>query len=228
MENTGKKSETTRHLRWLLLLLVLILMLFLSRGLIWLIPTVIGPALLGLFAYWMYQAWSQSETPDSEPTIIAGLQNKIRTCLQHKDEQERELAEINDTISDLQRELKQEERLSPSAWAETQNLLDAFQSEKALRNQKIAFFTQLKERFEKLLDNERINLKLKDKREQLTKMREEHYEDLAKMEALKQSYVFNEDYLHSLNDLHDQLTRTTSVDQLQQLKAEFEKILREF
>lgn len=228
MTDQNKSEENTgpNHRLWIIGLIALTAILFFRRGLSWLIPAVVIPGLIIVVVFWIWKNW-YSDDDSKSSGIIADLKEKIGICNHQIKEQKSDLEEIEETMSDLEKQLNGSYELNQNSWKESQNLLAAFREEKKLRLQKIDFYEALKKKLKNLLYNQEIAGKLNSKRSRLKEMREDHLEDLAKMEAMRHDLEFDLGHLQSLQDLSVKMSQTNTLEKVESIRREFDKIIEE-
>jgi len=221
-----QEKEGPNHLMWIIGLLSLTVLLFLGRGLVWLIPSVIIPGLLITLIFWLWKKWAGNNATTTQG-IVSEIQTKIRNCDTQILSQQRDLEEIRSTVQELQQQLNGAYELNQKSWVETQQLLTAFEEEEKIRLQKIDFFKTLKTNLNTLLYNQEAVEKLREKKSRLTQMRADHYEDLAEMESLKQSLAFDQKFLETVQKLSLQMIQSKHLDKVETIRKEFDKIIEE-
>ena len=222
----SSSGKGPNHLLWIIGLLALIGLLFMSRGLVRFIPTVIAPALFITLVFWIWKNWPEKK-PSATQSIIDEINSKIQNCEIQLKDQYQDLEEINDTVQDLQRQLNGAYELNQKSWVETQQLLKAFEEEEKIRLQKIDFFKTLKKNLNTLLYNHQAIQKIQEKRNRLNQLRADHYDDLAEMEALKQGFAYDQGFLESIQQLSLQMIQTKHLDKVADIREEFDKIIDE-
>jgi len=228
MKSSATKSgkQAKFHLFWILGILALAGILFLIRGLYWLLPAVIIPAtLITLFVWATRKLWFGKFSKTNK--ILSAIKCRFQVCDGQITKLENDLEEIDQTMNDLRDQLKGEFPLSEEAIKETNHLLSAFSEEKEMRLQKIEFFKSIKEQIMEMIYKQEVNERLKDKRKRLSELRAEHLDDLAEMEALRHNIAFDQANITTLQKLQMRMACTNKLEKVTAIRAEFESLMRE-
>ncbi len=222
----NQRKSFSFHIFWIVGLLALVGLLLLTRGLFWMVPAVIVPAIcLTLLGWATRKIWINKFKKGNK--ILAAIKCRFQVCDGQIQKLENDLAEINQTMDDLRNQLSGEFPLSPEAIAETHNLLEAFGEEKELRQQKIAFFKSIKEQILAMINSQEVNERLKVKRKRLSELRAEHLDDLAEMESLKHNIAFDQANIATLQKLQLRMACTNKLEKVNAIRAEFEVLMKE-
>jgi len=222
--NSGKSAKF--HLYWILGILSLAALLFLIRGLYWLLAAVIVPATcITLLAWSFRRLWIGRFRKVNK--IISAIKCRFQVCDGQITKLENDLVEINQTMNDLKAQLNGEFPLSEEATAETNHLLEAFREEKELRLQKIEFFKTIKEQVLEMIYKQEVHERLKDQRKRLSELRAEHLDDLAEMESLKHNIAFDQANISTLQKLQMRMACTNKLNKVNAIRQEFEDLMKE-
>ncbi len=223
---TKKGDKTTSHVFWILGILALAGLLFLSRGLYWLLPAVILPAsCITLLVWASRKLWKGRYKKGNK--ILAAIKCRFQVCDGQIKKLEKDLVEVEQTMNDLRAQLSSDFPLSDEALVETNNLLEAFGEEKELRLQKIEFFKTIKEQVLAMIYSQEVNERLKDKRKRLSELRAEHLDDLAEMESLKHNIAFDQANIATLQKLQMRMACTNKLDKVNAIRIEFDNLMNE-
>ena len=225
--STTKQSHSASyHILWILGILSLTGLLLLTRGLYWMVPAIMLPATcLTLLVWATRKLWKGKFSKGNK--ILTAIKCRFQVCDGQISKLEKDLKEIEETMSDLRDQLKGEFPLSEDVINETNTLLIAFEEEKELRLQKIEFFKTIKEQVLAMIYNQEVNEKLKDKRKRLSELRAEHLDDLAEMEALKHNIAFDQANIATLQKLQMRMACTNKLSKVNAIRAEFDNLMNE-
>lgn len=190
-----------------------------------------GIFVLSIVAGIVYLIWRYSNTKTlqkKESGTVEGMTNaKIRHCDEQIAKNENEAEKIKESITSLQKELQMSEGLSAAKKKELKRLLEGFEGELKLRYAKLDFFRSAKKKLKKIQRNKQVDQAIAAKEEELKRLKEGHYEDLADMEALRSDMELETLYLDTIESLSLKLNDSNSLESVQSLHKELEAMTKD-
>ena len=221
----SKPSET----KIILLVIGFCLIFFLIR-----IRVFSAAMLFALFAgavYGLYLAFRAARNKfrrsASRKTAVGQIEARLEQCRNLLEKTREEDADIQRNIQDLESKTASVPELYPQRRLESGKLLDDFRSESRLRRAKIAFFESCIRKLENLLHNHLLAQELETKRERLRQLRENQYEELAQLEAIRTELEMDAFYLQTIEELSTKMVKSATVDDAEHLRLELEEMTRE-
>ena len=179
----------------------------------------------------VYLIWRYSNAKTlqkKESGTVEGMTNaKIRHCDEQIAKNENEAGKIKKSIASLQKELQISEGLSAAKKKELKRLLEGFEGELKLRYAKLDFFRSAKKKLKKIQRNKQVDQAIAAKEEELKRLKEGHYEDLADMEALRSDMELETLYLDTIESLSLKLNDSNSLESVQSLHKELEAMTKD-
>ncbi|MEZ5043707.1 MAG: hypothetical protein R2828_27670 [Saprospiraceae bacterium] len=160
-------------------------------------------------------------------STIGQVKIRIDYCGSQIEKNKGELEQIKRDIQELERNLDAGIEIAPQHKKEGASLIEAFRSELQLRETKISFFETCVRKLEILLHNHTIAQQITEKKKALEQLKENHYEELAAMEALRTQVEMDTHYLNTIRELSSQMFLSQTVDDALLLKVELEKMTSE-
>ena len=179
-----KENQSGQLLTWLALVLfgiVLIRFGFVFRFNILLSLFLVGSIAFGVYLFKKWQRYKADQSLKNQPE--GKVKERIEYCKMQIQKINSELSTIRKDVKELQQNLQNSN--DPQNTEEGQQLLKAFEAELELREAKRTFFESCIVKLNRLLNKYLIGQQLAAKKNKLQELREEHYEDLAEMEALR-------------------------------------------
>jgi hypothetical protein len=96
-----------------------------------------------------------------------------------------------------------------------------------LRKAKIDFFRSAKKKLYHLQRNKQLDQTIASKEEELKRLKEHHYDDLADMEALRSDMELETLYLDTIESLSLQLHESTTPERINELQRELEEMTKD-
>lgn len=187
----------------------------------------VGSALL---AMGVYSAWQYVSRKRQEKIFRNSVEGMIQTRLDECDAQlaynSREIAEIEDNITELKQKLSGSVDLPIYLQEETEQLIHSFQAQLQLRASKLAFFQTCKSKLQQLLHQHELAKALEAKKEKLRQLQENNLDDIAVMEELKTNVEYDILYLDSIETLARRLQASTSYSDAERLREELDKMTK--
>lgn len=216
-------------LRWIFIgVIVLILLMRLIPVFRFLLTILLIAAVVGLVggAIW-YFAVKRKRDKAYEASTEGQIARRIAFCKTEMEQQETEIAEIQENIGELEAQLKSGNEIAPQNQRESETLIRAFRSQLELRRSKVAFYEAATRKLEAILHNHRLTSDLEVKKKKLERLRENNFEELAKLETLRSDLEMETLYLDTIDRLSNRIQDTNTVDDAEILQKELEKMMRE-
>lgn len=208
---------------------VLLSLLFLIRVLPvvrFLLIIVLVILLVMVLVYFFTNTWKEQKDKKAYERTTAGQINvKITDCEGQLSRLEEERSNIEKSLRDLKKKLKGAAKLNPAMKAQTEDLIRGFEQELQLRNTKIVFYEQCLQKLNTLLQQHELLTTLEEKKAELDKYREKHYDELAKMENLRWEVERETVSLETIQDLSTRMQRSEQLDDVLHLQKELDKML---
>ncbi|MGH1437271.1 MAG: hypothetical protein ACRBG0_22720 [Lewinella sp.] len=160
-----------------------------------------------------------------EGTTAGQITGKITDCEGQLSRLKEERANIEKSLRDLKQKLRGAAKLNAGIKSQTEHLVQGFEQELQLRNTKIVFYEQCLQKLNTLLKQHELLTALEEKKAELDKYREKHYDELAKMENLRWEVERETVSLETIQDLSTRMQRSEQLDDVLHLQKELEKML---
>lgn len=181
---------------------------------------------LGFLAYYYWNAYRKRKSFDE--STEGRLLNRISEYHDYLGDNQKEQDDIEEEIKELKRE---QSKLDPQAnktqWGELGALIQSFNAERELRETKARFFQRSIEKLQKMLDQYRLNKTIADKKANLEKLQDKHYESLAEFENLKTDVEIDILQLETIEELTKRIQSSVSPDDAIRLRKELEELTNE-
>jgi hypothetical protein len=192
----------------------------------------LGPILLASAivagAIWAFrQARARAQRKAFARTAEGRIEAKLEQFRALAQKNRTEIEDIQRNIDELSLKLKHSFGLSQHVRQESEELLRAFESELRLRQTKTAFFGSAIRKLEILLRNQRLARELEEKKSRLRQLRDDHFEELARLESMKSDLELDVGYLETIDELSGRLLRSASADDAEHVRLELETMTRE-
>lgn len=181
--------------------------------------------LIIIWGIWAWREWSKRQA--FENSKEGAIHSKINFCREEINRNKKEIADILENIAELTTRLNENLELTAAYRQETTQLIDDFKKEQQLRTARIDFYDACIRKLEALLHHQQMAQTLARKKEKLKQLKEQNYETLADMEALRSDVEFDAFYLDTIDELSSRMSRSTTVDDAEGLRLELEKMTRE-
>lgn len=215
--------------RWILIgVIVLALLIRLAPVFRFLLGTLLILAVVGLavWAIWYFAIKRRREKRYAESTE-GQIEQRIAFCKGEITKQETDIVVIEENIDDLETQINGGSEIAPQNRKESETLIRAFRSQLELRRSKIAFYQAVMRKLEILLHNQRLASDLEVKKKKLEQLRENNFEELAKLESLRSDVEMETLYLDTIDQLSRRIQDTNTVDDAEILQKELEKMTKE-
>lgn len=208
---------------------VLLSLLFLIRVLpvVRFLLIIVLVLLLILFLVYLFaNTWQEQRKRKAyEGTTAGQINRKIVDCEQQLARLEEERAKIEKSLRELRQKLKSASSLNAGMQSRTEQLIHGFKQELQLRETKITFYQQCLQKLNTLLQQHELLAALEEKKAELDQYREQHYDELAKMESLRWEVEREAVSLETIQDLSTRMQRSEQLDDVLHLQKELEKML---
>ncbi|NUQ22803.1 MAG: hypothetical protein HUU34_02545 [Saprospiraceae bacterium] len=181
--------------------------------------------LIIIWGIWAWREWSKRQA--FENSKEGAIHSKINFCREEINRNKKEIADILENIAELTTRLNENIELTAAYRQETTALINDFKKEQQLRTARIDFYETCIRKLEALLHHQQMAQTLARKKEKLKQLKEQNYETLADMEALRSDVEFDAFYLDTIDELSSRMSRSTTVDDAEGLRIELEKMTRE-
>lgn len=224
----NEEDRTTRLIVGLFLLMafVLIALRFLPM-LRWFMMAGFALAAAGIAIYLVWQIFDQGRRKrQMEETTEGRAQLKIDFCKSEIEKNKIEMARIHQSIDELRGHVKAGSGLAPKKREEAVRLIREFEAEMELRKAKVVFFETALRKLENMLRSIQLSQTIEAKEEELKRLKEARYDDLASMEELRSDVEVENLYLDTIDQLSLQLGSSTSLENALNLQKELEEMTR--
>ncbi len=181
--------------------------------------------LIIIWGIWAWREWSKRQA--FENSKEGAIHSKINFCREEINRNKKEIADILENIAELTTRLNENMELTTAYRLETTQLINDFKKEQQLRTARIDFYEACIRKLDALLHHQQMAQTLARKKEKLKQLKEQNYETLADMEALRSDVEFDAFYLDTIDELSNRMSRSTTVDDAEGLRLELEKMTRE-
>lgn len=217
-------------LRWFLigLIAVILLMRLVPVAFRFLLSTLLVLGIAG-FVGWViwYFAVKRRQDKRYAASTEGQIEQRIAFCKAEITKQETDIEIIEENIDDLEAQLNGGSEIAPQNRADSEALIRAFRSQLELRSSKITFYEAVMHKLEILLHNQRLASDLEVKKKKLEQLRENNFEELAKLESLRSDVEMETLYLDTIDQLSRRIQDTNTVDDAEILQKELEKMTKE-
>ena len=207
---------------FLSLLLMLRVMPFLRFFLLIILVVLLAIVVL----YYFNQSWQSKKSEKAYLKTTAGqISVHLKFCEQQKEKLKQEQEAIQQSLIELTQRLHRNTQLPEGVVQKTKDLIKGFEQEKKLRKSKIQFFQQCTNKLTLLLEQHQLLLTLEEKKQELERYQDQHYDDLATMETLRWEVEQEAVHLETLQDLSTRMQNSTAIDDVLHLQQELDKML---
>lgn len=216
-------------IRWILIgVIVLILLMRVAPVFRFFLGTFLILAAVGLIgaAIWYFAVKRRRDKRYAQSTE-GQIEQRIAFCKGEITKQEADIDLIEENISDLESQLNGGNEIAPQNQKESESLIRAFRAQLELRRSKITFYEAVMRKLEILLHNQRLASDLEIKKKKLEQLRENNFEELAKLESLRSDVELETLYLDTIDQLSRRIQDTNTVDDAEILQKELEKMTKE-
>ncbi len=227
----SEKTPPERRLLYLLLGIVLFFLLIRIPPLFALMRSVLPVLVVAGLIYLGYRLLqygrAQARRRAYERTTQGRIHRKLEQFRKSLQDNEAEMQEIRANIQELEQKVASTTGISDNYRRESGVLLAAFRSEHKLRQEKARFYESGVRKLQSLLNNLQLAEEIETKKERLRELRENHYEELARLEEMKSDLELDTTYLDTIEELSTRLLESRNVDDAEHLRLELEEMTRE-
>jgi hypothetical protein len=184
-------------------------------------------ALLGLGYFLFNFLWQLSKKNSYDSSIEGSLERQFVQSKVQIEKNKSEIKEIQKAIDDLESSLDNKLELIEKNRQQSKRILAGFYKELELRKAKIEFYETCKIKLETLNYNHNFSQELASKQQKLSKLQEDHFDDIASMETFKANLEYNKHFMETIETLSLRMLESTSLDSAQQLQLELKEITKE-
>lgn len=186
-----------------------------------------GAVLLALGGYAGFKYfWKKQQEKKFRGSVEGMIQTRLDECDAQIDYNSREIAEIEENITELKQKLNVGMELPLRLREETEELIQSFQAQLQLRASKLAFFQTCKTKLQHLLHQHELTKTLESKKEKLRQMQESNFEEIATIEELKSNVEYDILYLDSIETLSRRLQASTNYSDAERLREELDQMTK--
>lgn len=179
----------------------------------------IGITIKGITGLFQKRAYSK--------TAEGSIQQQIKRCEEQIEKNSLEIQEIKTSIDDLEKGIDYTYEINEQSQKESKRLTQGFKNEMNLRKAKIEFYETCALKLKAILYNQQLVRKLEDKQKKLSKLQENHYEDLADMESMRNNVEYDQTHLSTIEELSLKMLNSNTLDSAKQLNLELIEITKE-
>ena len=211
--------------------LAFLLFVFLLRFMGRLFPFILGTMLvlaIGGGAFFLWDLVQKRRQARARRTTVEGMsEERIDFCREQIRKNQEEAGQIRNSIKELKSQMATGEGLANKTREDAIRLIREFESELKLRQSKVSFFETALYKLQALQRNRLLTQSISDKEQELKRLKEGHYEDLANMEELRSDVEMETLYLDTIDELSLKLNSSNSLENAESLRLELEEMTRE-
>lgn len=182
----------------------------------------------GYLIYSVYMGLSDAQKAKKRAGSLAGqIEGRLAYCRQELEDSQREIERIQNHIEEIQSYQSADTALGEKNTQEQRQLLRGFQSELKLRHAKASFYRRCIQKLQHMLHNQEVAESLASKKEELRRLQEERYEDIADLEELKSTIEMDTLHLKTIDELSSRMLESNTLDHALSLKNELEQMTRD-
>lgn len=222
------KSNNHNWFAYAALAVVFLIVILLFRPLFY-ISIIFGGILLAVgIVYFIFNfIWKMRKAKRQHESIETILELQLALCIDQIRKNRDEIVDIQKSVDELEDNLDNKPELLENNREKSKKILAGFYKELELRKAKIDFYETCKAKLETLSYNHNFSRELALKQKKLSELQEDHYDDIASMEALKTDLEYNKRYMETIQTLSLRMLESNSIDSAQQLQLELREITKE-
>ncbi len=222
------KSNNHNWFAYAALAVVFLIVILLFRPLFY-ISIIFGGILLAVgIVYFIFNfIWKMRKAKRQHESIETILELQLALCIDQIRKNRDEIVDIQKSVDELEDNLDNKPELLENNREKSKKILAGFYKELELRKAKIDFYGTCKAKLETLSYNHNYSRELALKQKKLSELQEDHYDDIASMEALKTDLEYNKRYMETIQTLSLRMLESNSIDSAQQLQLELREITKE-
>ena len=155
------------------------------------------------------------------------IQQQMEFCRSEISRIDKEVEYIHENIRDIDSKVRVDIDIHENSQRESNRLREEFLNELKLRERKLEFYRICRDKLSTLLYNHQLSEDLQIKQANLEKLKEEHFEDIAKMEAMKTEFQLDQDVLKTMQSLSSKISSSKSLDSVEELRLELIQLTKE-
>jgi len=225
MANENKWTWTP--LRIVLAIVAFILLLRFAGPLRFMLLTLALLGGVGFLAYLVYEYIRQQRAQQrGKGSLPAGIAERMDNASSQIKRHEEEARKIKKNLRDLRKEERNADKLNVRNRTDVQYLIREFEAELNLRQAKVNFYRMAEHKLQRLLHNHQLSLSLAEKEEELRRLKEHHYDDLADMEEMRSDMELETLYLDTIDELSLKIHDNLSLEHVEHLQQQLEEMTR--
>ncbi|TXB62358.1 hypothetical protein [Phaeodactylibacter luteus] len=224
-----QQENKTNFSPWKIGLIVvgIILLLRFAGPLRFMLLTLVLLGGVGFLIFLVYEVLRQQRLKKSRGgDVPAEVAERMQEVDQHIRQYSEQLKAIKGNIRELRRELRDEGALNIKNRTDAQYLIREFEAEYELGQAKVSFYRTARHKLERLLHNHQLSRTLAQKEAELRKLKEQRYEELADMEALRSDMELEALYLDTIDQLALKVPDNLSLDHVRELQTQLEEMTK--
>jgi hypothetical protein len=227
MRMADEKKWKWTPLRIALAVVVFIVLLRFAGPLRFMLLTLVIFGAIGFLAYLVYELVRQKRTERQQRgSLPAGIAERIDQSRSKIKRNEEEISKIRRNLRELRKEERNADKLNVRNRTDVQYLIREFEAELKLRQAKANFYRTAEHKLNRLLHNHQLSLSLAEKEEELRRLKEHHYEDLADMEEMRSDMELETLYLDTIDELSLKIHDNLSLEHVEHLQQQLEEMTR--
>ena len=223
----SKKNEPGLAGILLITLILGLLVLLLGPRMWFLLTVLLGATLIVGVFYLIKLGMDKKENNAFAQTTEGYVYKHLKQCQLQVDKNQEEIVEIEQNIDDLRSKIDPKLKMSDVTRKESDRILNAFYEELKLRHAKIEFYKTCLKKLQTIEYNHRMTRELIEKQKKLNQLQEDHYDDIAHMETIKNDVEYDQSYLTSIENLTLRMTGSNSIKAVENLQLELVTITKE-
>jgi len=227
MAQEQEQNWNKKPLRIALIVVGVILLIRFAGPLRFMLLTLIILGTIGFLGYLLYEfIRQQREKRKARGSLPAGVSERIELAREQIKRHREEAQKIRKNLRELRQQERQSDELNIKNRTDIQYLIREFEAELKLRDAKISFYRTAEHKLQRLLHNHQLSLTLAEKEEELRRLKEHHYDDLADMEEMRSDMELETLYLDTIDELSGKISDNLSLEHVEHLQDQLEEMTR--
>lgn len=181
---------------------------------------------VGYGLWWAYQYWQSRHAERAHrKTRLGQIQERLYHARQALESHQLAIDRLRESQEELRKSGKDAADSSDQVKARTAQLLTDYAEEIALRQRKLAFYTQSVEQLKKLEAHHRWLTTLKEKEAELARYRQQHARDDEAMESLRWTLENESEWLSRWSVLSERLEASDSPETVEEMRESLKELL---
>ena len=227
MRMSNEKKWEWTPLRIVVAVVAFLVLLRFAGPLRFLLLTLVIFGAVGFLAYLVYELVRQKRSERQlRGSLPAGVADRIDQAKAQTKRNEQEISKIRKNLRELRKEERNANKLNVRNRTDVQYLIREFEAELKLRQAKANFYRTAEHKLNRLLHNHQLSLSLAEKEEELRRLKEHHYDDLADMEEMRSDMELETLYLDTIDELSLKIHDNLSLEHVEHLQQQLEEMTR--